>query len=85
MTKPYSHLGMAGAMAISLAASPLHAQDRRGMMRYFGDPNEYYTPPDFAGNVPYDGRFTFARIKYRGYAHWSGREGPGGPPAADAG
>ncbi|MDA1080708.1 MAG: DUF4159 domain-containing protein [Gemmatimonadetes bacterium] len=43
----------------------------------FGDPNDFYTPPDWRGNPPYDGRFTFARIKYRGYARWSGREGPG--------
>lgn len=42
-----------------------------------GDPNEFYVPPEFRGNNPYDGRFTFARIKYRGYSHWSGREGPG--------
>jgi len=46
------------------------------MMRYFGDPNEYYVPPAFHGNAPYDGRFTFARIKYRGYAHFTD-EGPG--------
>lgn len=42
-----------------------------------GDPNGFYTPPDFRGNPAYDGRFTFARIKYRGYGRWSGREGPG--------
>jgi len=65
-------------MLAVLASAEAFAQ-RGGYRRdYFsGDPNEYYTPPDFAGNVPYDGRFTFARIKYRGYAHWSGREGPG--------
>jgi hypothetical protein len=45
--------------------------------RMLGDPNEFYVPPEFRGNNPYDGRFTFARIKYRGYAHWSGNEGPG--------
>ena len=27
------------------------------MMRYFGDPNEYYTPPAYHGNAKYDGRF----------------------------
>lgn len=50
--------------------------DRRGMMGYFGDPNEYYTPPAYHGNVAYDGRFTFVRLKYRGYAHYTD-EGPG--------
>ena len=60
--------------AIVAAPATLHAQ--RGMMRYFGDPNEYYTPPAFHGNAKYDGRFTFARIKYRGYAHFTD-EGPG--------
>jgi len=37
-----------------------------GYGRYFGDPNEFYMPRAYAGNVKYDGRFTFARIKYRG-------------------
>ena len=64
---------------LMLAPSPSLAQrgefDRmRGML---GDANEYWTPPDFRGNAPYSGRFTFARVKYRGYGHFSGREGPG--------
>jgi hypothetical protein len=42
-----------------------------------GGDETYYNPPDFRGNPLYDGRFTFARIKYRGYGHYSGREGPG--------
>jgi hypothetical protein len=42
-----------------------------------GGNETYYSPPDFRGNPLYDGRFTFARIKYRGYGHFSGREGPG--------
>lgn len=56
-----------------------HAQrDALGRARaMLGDANEYWTPPDFRGNAPYSGRFTFARIKYRGYGHFSGREGPG--------
>ena len=49
----------------------------RGYYPMFGDPNEYYTPPDFHGNPLYDGRFVFARLKYRGYLKWAGREGPG--------
>ncbi len=44
--------------------------------RLLGNPSDFYTPPDFHGNPAYDGRFTFARIKYRGFAHYS-REGPG--------
>ena len=48
-----------------------------GMSQLGGDANGFYTPPDWKGNPPYDGRFTFARIKYRGYGYWSGREGPG--------
>ena len=59
-----------------IVAAPVTLHAQRGMMRYFGDPNEYYTPPAFHGNVKYDGRFTFARIKYRGYAHFTD-EGPG--------
>ncbi|MEO6879245.1 MAG: DUF4159 domain-containing protein, partial [Gemmatimonadaceae bacterium] len=43
----------------------------------FGSPDETYQPPAYHGNPLYDGRFTFARIKYRGFLHWSGREGPG--------
>jgi hypothetical protein len=65
------------AVALSLAASTADAQ-RRGnnFSRYFGNGDEFYTPRDFAGNFPYDGRVTFVRIKYRGYAHMTG-EGPG--------
>lgn len=49
----------------------------RSMRGMLGDRSEFYTPPDWHGNVKYDGRFVFARIKYRGYDMWSGREGPG--------
>lgn len=42
-----------------------------------GDPNSFFTPRDWRGNPKYDGRFTFARIKYRGFGRWSFREGPG--------
>jgi hypothetical protein len=69
--------------AIAAAAAPAGAQRGGrfprgyGMQQMLGDPNGYYNPPDFHGNPPYDGRFTFARIKYRGYGRWSGREGPG--------
>jgi hypothetical protein len=72
------------ATAVVLVASVATVADaqvrppgrRYGMESYFGDANSYYTPPDFHGNHPYDGRFTFARIKYRGYAHLT-PQGPG--------
>jgi hypothetical protein len=69
------------AVLLCLPLVDASAQRERGefgrMRRMFGDPNEFFVPPDFRGNVPYDGRFVFARIKYRGYSHFSGREGPG--------
>jgi len=52
-----------------------------------GDPNSFYSPADWHGNPQYDGRFTFARIKYRGFGRYSRREGPGWAhdyPRADA-
>lgn len=72
------------ARALVCLVAPLAlAEAQRGefggdrMRQMLGDPNDFWTPPDFRGNVPYDGRFTFARIKYRGFGHFSGREGPG--------
>ena len=54
------------------------AQRRNGfnMQRELGNPNDYYLPPDWRGNPVYDGRVTFVRIKYRGYAHFT-QQGPG--------
>jgi len=75
-------LGFVG-VGIALAVAPDCAAAQRGgrvperFMEAFGSPNEFFSPPDWKGNPPYDGRFTFARIKYRGFAHYSGREGPG--------
>jgi Domain of unknown function (DUF4159) len=68
----------AAVAALVLAPEAGRAQRGRrfGFDQAFGNPNEFYTPPDFHGNHPYDGRFTFARIKYRGYEHF-GQEGPG--------
>lgn len=70
-------LGVSVAAALHFpAADALGQREFRGGRRFMGDPNEFYVPPEWKGNVPYDGRFTFARIKYRGY--WGfGREGPG--------
>jgi len=65
------------AMLLMTAPESFAQRDFRGGRRsYGGDPNEFYVPPDWGGNVPYDGRVTFARIKYRGYYSF-GREGPG--------
>jgi hypothetical protein len=36
------------------------------------DPDGFYVPYAWAGNNPYDGRFTFARIKYRGGGRGAG-------------
>jgi hypothetical protein len=68
-----------GAVLLFGAFAEAGAQRRRGggFGRMLGGDNDMYEPPAFHGNVPYDGRFTFARIRYRGYAHFSGREGPG--------
>jgi hypothetical protein len=70
-------------LAVLLLLLPLTEADaqrngrRDGMMdRFFGNANDFYVPPGYQGNTPYDGRFTFARIKYRGYAHFTD-EGPG--------
>ena len=47
-----------------------------GACRSNWDAEEYFVSPFFAGNPTYDGRVTFARIKYRG-GYECGREGPG--------
>ena len=71
------------AVAIGIAAAPSWVDAQRGgrvpdrFMQSLGSSSDFYTPPDFRGNPPYDGRVTFARFKYRGYERWSGREGPG--------
>lgn len=65
------------AIAVSVALPAAGNAQRSPYAQYFANGNEMYQPPDFHGNPPYDGRFTFARIRYRGYEHWAGREGPG--------
>jgi hypothetical protein len=47
-----------------------------GACRSNWDSDDYFVSPYFAGNPLYDGRVTFARIKYQG-AYECGREGPG--------
>ena len=74
-----SALAVAALCLTTVAADAQRGERRRGgggLEQYFGNSGEFYTPPGFNGNVPYDGRFTFARIKYRGYAHFTD-EGPG--------
>lgn len=56
-----------------LAAGEARAQWGRGynMQRELGSADDYYLPPDWRGNPLYDGRLTFVRIKYRGFAHFT--------------
>jgi len=66
-----AQLAQLALLALLALLAPLAdaAAQRRGdgvYGRYFGDPNEVYMPRAWAGNAPYDGRFTFARIAYRG-------------------
>jgi hypothetical protein len=62
--------------AAAMTADAQRRPGNQGFGRYFGNPNDFWEPPDFRGNTPYDGRFTFVRVKYRGYAHMT-QEGPG--------
>jgi len=74
-----SRTSLLAAIAVLAALPPgadAQGRGRRDMQRYFGDDNSFYAPPDFNGNAKYDGRFTFARVKYRGYECFMG-QGPG--------
>ena len=62
--------------AVVSAAASAQRPNRRGMEQYFGSSTDFYQPPAWGGNPEYDGRFTFARIKYRGWQHMT-QEGPG--------
>jgi len=48
----------------------------RGACSFAWDEQNYFVSPFFGGNPRYDGRVTFARIKYQG-AYECGGEGPG--------
>ncbi len=71
-----------GVLAALMMLDPdaVLAQRNRGeygrMRGMLGDANEFYQHPEFRGNTPYDGRFTFARIKWRGFGHFT-NQGPG--------
>jgi hypothetical protein len=64
--------------ALLLLASAAEAQRggriRRGedFGRMLGGDEGFATPRGYYGNPQYDGRFTFARIKYRGYGYGAG-------------
>jgi hypothetical protein len=68
-------------LAVVFAGQPALAQRFGGggfssACRFSWDDESYFVSPYFAGKPPYDGRVTFARIKYRGN-YECGREGPG--------
>ncbi|HTE45025.1 MAG TPA: DUF4159 domain-containing protein [Gemmatimonadaceae bacterium] len=73
---------LAGLLLTGLpaAGSVASAQRRGGGMsaacRFSWDNENYFISPFFAGTPVYDGRVTFARIKYKG-AYECGGEGPG--------
>lgn len=75
---------LAATMLVATAFSTASAQrggrggggGGRNFGQSLGSSTDFYLPPAFRGNPQYDGRFTFARIKYRGFAKF-GREGPG--------
>jgi hypothetical protein len=72
-----SVLLLLSVMLMPTADADAQRRGGRGSMReMLGDPNEYYRPPDFTENPKYDGRFTFARIKYLGFECFS-EQGPG--------
>ncbi|MES2177544.1 MAG: DUF4159 domain-containing protein [Gemmatimonadota bacterium] len=63
----------------SLAATSSATAQRRGFggaCSYSYDAQNYFVSPFFRGNPGYDGRVTFARIKYQG-SYECGGEGPG--------
>lgn len=68
-------------IGLALAASSAAAQRRGGggfggACNFSWDADDYFVSPYFAGKPLYDGRVTFARIKYKG-GYECGREGPG--------
>jgi hypothetical protein len=71
--------GIAILLAIASVLFPNGASAQRrgfGACNFSWDDENYFVSPFFRGNPGYDGRVTFARIKYRG-AYECGAEGPG--------
>ena len=68
------------ALVLTLASATMLSAQRFGgrgaACRSNWDAENYFVSPFFAGNPAYDGRVTFARIKYQG-AYECGGEGPG--------
>lgn len=57
----------AGLSALAaFVANDASAQRRLGEFGGYGNASGFYMPAGWGGNVPYDGRLTFARLKYRG-------------------
>jgi uncharacterized protein DUF4159 len=71
-------LGIATVLTTGDVASAQQDAPRRTRRtwRFGGQDGDYYVPPDFKGNTRYDGRFTFARVRYRGMGCFA-PEGPG--------
>src|SRR4029078_10978397 len=65
-------------LAVAAVFAPPPSAQRRGFgaCNFSWDNENYFVSPFFRGNPDYDGRVTFARIKYRG-AYECGAEGPG--------
>jgi hypothetical protein len=77
MTMRLGALTLALAAAAPICGAPLAAQRGYNMAcRLNWDADNFFVSPFFRGNPRYDGRVTFARIKYRG-AYECGGEGPG--------
>lgn len=71
-----TRFGILAGLTLALS-STLEAQRGFGAAcRFSWDEENYFVSPFFRGNPPYDGRVTFARIKYSG-AYECGGEGPG--------
>jgi hypothetical protein len=70
MTRAWLAMTAGAAAMLCVAASEACAQ--RGFGRGGYDPNGFAVPYGWGGNTKYDGRFTFARIKYRGGGRGAG-------------
>ncbi|MDQ3997219.1 MAG: DUF4159 domain-containing protein [Gemmatimonadota bacterium] len=80
MVRRIGQAAVLSMFAVGMVADIADAQDfpRRRSRRAFGwgQDGDFIMPADFKGNTRYDGRFTFARIRYRGAGCFS-PEGPG--------